>query len=142
LQKAGIIVILDQWKNSRSGSSIPRFVERIEECGQIIVVGTPLYQQKAKNAASDKGNVVAAEWDLAAARLLATEAQKRTVLPVLLAGEPSESFPPLLGRRVYRDFRKEDAYFAQAFDLVLDVYDISHSHPAVADLRESLRRPY
>jgi hypothetical protein len=63
------------------------------------------------------------------------------VLPVLLAGDESESFPPLLRGRVYGDFRTEDAYFAQAFDLILDVYDLPHSHPAVADLRESLRGP-
>jgi len=141
LQKAGIEVVLDRWENSRTGSSILRFVERIEECGQIIVIGTPLYRQKAKNVASAKGSVVAAEWDLAGIRLLATEVQKQTVLPVLLAGEESESFPALLRGRVYADFRKEDAYFAKAFDLILDVYDISHRDPAVADLRESLRGP-
>jgi hypothetical protein len=141
LQKAGINVVLDRWENSRIGSSILRFVERIEECGHVIVIGTPLYRQKAKNLASAKGSVVAAEWDLAGIRLLATEDQKRTVLPVLLAGEESESFPALLRGRVYGDFRTEDAYFAQAFDLILDVYDISHQDPAVADLRESLRGP-
>jgi small GTP-binding protein len=141
LQKAGIAVVLDRWENSRIGSSILRFVERIEECGHVIVIGTPLYRQKAKNVASAKGSVVAAEWDLAGIRLLAAEAQKQTVLPVLLAGEESESFPALLRGRVYGDFRVEDAYFAKAFDLILDVYDIPHSHPAVADLRESLRGP-
>jgi hypothetical protein len=141
LQKAGIGVVLDRWENSRIGSSILRFVERIEECGHVIVVGTPLYRQKAKNVASAKGSVAAAEWDLTGIRLLATEDQKRTVLPVLLAGEESESFPPLLRGRVYGDFRKEDAYFANAFDLILDVYNIPHRDPAVADLRESLRGP-
>ncbi|HXO18392.1 MAG TPA: TIR domain-containing protein [Thermoanaerobaculia bacterium] len=141
LQKAGIVVVLDRWENSRIGSSILRFVERIEECGHVIVIGTPLYRQKAKNVASAKGSVAAAEWDLAGIRLLATEDQKRTVLPVLLAGEESESFPALLRGRVYGDFRTDDAYFAQAFDLILDVYDIPHIDPAVADLRESLRGP-
>lgn len=140
LKKAGIDVVLDQWEN-RIGSSILRFVERIEECRHVIVIGTPLYRQKAKNVASAKGSVVAAEWDLAGIRLLATEDQKRTVLPVLLAGEESESFPALLRGRIYGDFRVEDAYFAQAFDLILDVYDIPHRDPAVADLRESLRGP-
>jgi small GTP-binding protein len=138
LQKAGIRVVLDRWEN-RIGSNIMRFVERIEDCGQVIVIGTPLYRQKAKNVASEKGSVVAAEWDVAGIRLLATESQKQTVLPVLLAGEESESFPALLRGRIYGDFRKEDAYFAQAFDLILDVYDISHRDAAVADLRESLR---
>ena len=85
--------------------------------------------------------MAAAEWELAGIRLLATEDQKRTVLPVLLAGEESESFPALLRGRVYGDFRRDDAYFATAFDLILDVYGISHQHPAVADLRESLRGP-
>ncbi len=141
LQKAGIGVVLDRWENSRIGSSILRFVERIEECRHVIVVGTPLYRQKAKNVASAKGSVAAAEWELAGIRLLATEDQKRTVLPVLLAGEESESFPALLRGRVYGDFRVEDAYFTQAFDLILDVYGISHRDPAVADLRESLRGP-
>jgi len=63
------------------------------------------------------------------------------VLPVLLASKESESFPPLLRGRVYGDFREEDTYFAKAFDLILDMYDISHQDPAVADLRESLRGP-
>jgi small GTP-binding protein len=141
LQKAGIVVVLDRWENSRTGSSILRFVERIEECGRVIVIGTPLYRQKVKNVASDEGSVAAGEWDLAGIRLLATEAQKRTVLPVLLAGEASEALPALLRGRVYRDFRREEFYFAEAFDLILDVHGIQHRDPAVADLRESLRGP-
>jgi len=140
LQKAGIVVVLDRWE-TRIGTILLRFVERIEECEQVIVIGTPSYRQKAKNMASSQGSVVAAEWDLTGIRLLATENQKRTVLPVLLAGEESESFPPLLRGRVYGDFRKDDAYFANAFDLILDVYGISHQDAAVADLRESLRGP-
>jgi len=134
-------VVLDRWENSRIGSSIVHFVERIEDCGQVIVIGTPLYRQKAKNLASAKGSIVAAEWDLAGIRLLGIEDQKRAVMPVLLAGEESESFPALLRGKVYGDFRTDDAYFATAFDLILDVYDIPRQHPAVADLRESLRGP-
>ena len=53
----------------------------------------------------------------------------------------SATIPALLRGRVYGDFRVEDAYFAQAFDLILDVYGIPHQAPAVADLRESLRGP-
>ena len=141
LQKAGIEVVLDKWENSRIGSSILRFVERIEECGHVIVVGTPLYRQKAKNVASAKGSVVASEWDLVGIRMLATDAQKQTVLPVLLAGEDSESFPPLLRGRVYGDFRDEGAYFTVAFDLILVLYGIPHQDRAVSDLRELLRGP-
>lgn len=141
LQKAGIEVLLDRWHNAQIGASVARFVERIEEYGRVIVVGTPLYRQKAKNLASAKGSVVAAEWDLAGIRLLATEEQKRTVLPVLLAGEESESFPALLRGRVYGDFRAEEAYFTTVFDLILTLYQLPPNHPTVADLRESLREP-
>jgi len=48
--------------------------------------------------------------------------------------------PPLLHGRVYADFRAEIAYFATAFDLVLSLYQLKPKHPAIADLRESLRR--
>jgi small GTP-binding protein len=141
LQKAGIKVLLDKWENSRTGSSIMRFVERIEECDHIIVVGTRQYRQKAKNVASEKGSVVAAEWDLAGIRMLATEAHKQTVLPILREGDEAEAFPALLRGRVYADFRDERTYFTTAFDLLLDLYGIAHNDAAVADLRESLSGP-
>ncbi|MDQ3919215.1 MAG: TIR domain-containing protein, partial [Acidobacteriota bacterium] len=138
LQKAGLRVLLDKWENSRVGSNVMRFVERIEECDYLIVVGTPLYRKKARNVASAKGSVVAAEWDLAGIRLLAAEAQKKTIMPVLLAGEESEAFPPLLRGQVFADFRDERNYFAAAFDLILSIYNIPFNHQAVADLRDSL----
>lgn len=139
LQKAGITVLLDRWNNAQIGSNIARFIERIEGCARIVVVGTPLYRQKAKNVVSATGSVAAAEWDLAGIRLTATEDQKRTVLPVLLAGEESESFPALMRGRVYGDFRNEEAYFTTAFDLILSLYQLPPNHSAVADLRENLR---
>ena len=141
LQKAGIVVVLNSWDNSPIGSNVARFVERLEKIDWIVTVGTPLYRRKHENkdTSTGTGYVVAAEVDLINLRLLGSEPKKRTVLPVLLAGEESESFPPLLRGRVYGDFRKDDAYFATAFDLILAVYGIAHQDPAVADLRESLR---
>jgi hypothetical protein len=82
---------------------------------------------------------VAAEVDLIANRLLATEAKKETVLPLLLAGERETSLPPLVHSRVFADFRNEHGYFITAFDLILNIYKIAHHDQAVADLRESLR---
>ena len=55
LQKAGIRVLLDRWDNAQIGASVARFVERIEACGYVVVVGTPLYRQKAKSTVSPKG---------------------------------------------------------------------------------------
>lgn len=81
---------------------------------------------------------MAAEVDLISNRLMGTEAQKESVLPLLLAGEKRLSLPPLLHGRVFADFRNERAYFTTAFDLILSLYGIAPNNPAVADLRESL----
>jgi TIR domain len=139
LQKAGIDVVLDRWENAKIGASVSRFVERLEKCDQIIVVGTPLYREKYENKDTSTGYVVAAEVDMISNRLLGTEAQKETVLPVLLAGEKTSSLPPLLHGRVYADFRADEAYFTTAFDLILSLYQLPLNDRAVTDLRESLR---
>jgi hypothetical protein len=43
---------------------VSRFVERIEKCDRIIVLGTPLYRKKYDNKDTSTGYVVAAEVDL------------------------------------------------------------------------------
>ncbi len=139
LQKAGIEIVLDRWHNAQIGKSVPRFAERIEKSDRIIVVGTPAYRRKYENKDTSTGYVVAAEVDLIDNRLLGTEPQKQTVLPLLLDGEKADSLPPLLHGRVYADFRDELAYFATAFDLILSLYQLPVYDPAVADLRESVR---
>jgi hypothetical protein len=73
------------------------------------------------------------------ARACGTEEQKRSVLPLVLEGETATSLPPLLRGRVYADFRDERTYFAIAFDLILSLYRLPVTDPAVADLRKSLR---
>jgi hypothetical protein len=139
LQKAGVAVVLDRWENERAGRSVSRFVARIADCDLVIAVGTPIYFEKFKNKVSSAGSVVASEVDLISQRLMGTEAEKETIMPVLLAGEKKTSLPPLMWDRVHRDFRDERAYFTTAFDLILDLYGIAHADPAAADLRESLR---
>src|SRR5262249_40200453 len=49
LQKAGLAILLDRWHNAQIGASVARFIERIEKCDRIIIVGTPLYRQKYEN---------------------------------------------------------------------------------------------
>lgn len=140
LQKAGIDVVLDRWHNVQIGASVARFVERIAQIDRIVIVGTPLYGRKYENKDTDTGYVVAAEVDVISSRLLGTEEQKLTVLPLLLSGDKTASLPPLLHGRVHADFRKPDLYFRAAFDLILSLYQLPRNHPAVADLRESLHR--
>jgi hypothetical protein len=138
LQKAGIDVVLDRWHNAQIGANVARFVERIEKSDRIVMIGTPPYRRKYENKDAGAGYVVAAEVDLINNRLLGTELQKKSVLPVLLDGQKAESLPPLVHGRVYADFRDERAYFASAFDLILSLYQLPPSHPVVTDLRQSL----
>jgi small GTP-binding protein len=139
LQKAGIDVVLDRWHNAQVGASVARFVERIENSDRIVVIGTPAYRRKYNNKDTSTGYVVAAEVDLINNRLLGTEMQKQSVLPLLLDGDKAGSLPPLLHGRVYADFRDEAGYFAIAFDLILSLYQLPPNHSAVADLRDALR---
>ncbi len=138
LRHAGIDVVLDRWDNAQPGANVARFASRIGECDLIVVVGTPLYRDKYENKVSTAGSVVAAEVDLINHRLLGTEEQKQTVLPVLLSGDHRTSLPPLLLGRVYADFRHEDHYFASLFDLVLTAYGVPFDDEAVIELRQLL----
>jgi len=116
-------------------------VERIEKSDRIVMIGMPLYRRKYDNKDTNTGYVVAAEVDLINNRLLGTESQKRSVLPLLLEGEKTVSLPPLLHGRVYADFRDECTYFITAFDLILSLYHLGPNHSAVADLRDLLYGP-
>ena len=142
LRKAGIGVLLDRWHNAEIGASVARFVNRIEACDTIVVVGTPRYREKFVNDEAEfpTGTVVAAEGDLINLRMLRTEAEKKTVKPVLLAGDEASSFPPLLRGRTYADFRNEDEYLPTMFDLIISLYGIPFDDPAVIDLRTDVRR--
>jgi hypothetical protein len=138
LQKAGIVVVLDRWENSRIGADVPRFVSRLEEVDLVIVVGTPAYRKKYENKDATTGYVVAAEVDMINIRLIGTQAEKESVLPVLFVGEKKASLPPLMQGKVHADFRNEDDYFRVAFSLILSLYNIPPHHSAVADLVDTL----
>jgi hypothetical protein len=140
LQKTGIQIVLDR-KDNQLGDSLTRFISRIPYCASVVVVGTPLYFQKFENRLSSTGSIVAAEVDLISQRLIGAQEDKRTVKPLLLAGEKKTSLPPLMWDGIHADFRDEADYFRTAFDLILSLYQLPQSHPAVADLRESLRGP-
>jgi hypothetical protein len=139
LENAGVAVTLDRKDSPQLGANVARFVSLIEQSEFVAVVGTPLYRQKYENKVSGRGSVVAAEVDLINLRLLGTEEEKATVLPLLLAGDERAALPPLMRGKVYGNFLDERLYFASLFDLILTLYRIRFEHPAVSDLRESLR---
>ncbi len=139
LSKAGVTVVLDRWENNRVGASVPRFVERIAVADRVVVVGTPQYRTKYENNERMGGFVVAAEGDLIGARMIGTEAQKESVMPVLFRGSPETSFPALLMGRVFSDFRVPDHYFQSAFDLILSIHGISVADPQISTIRDALK---
>jgi small GTP-binding protein len=140
LQKAGVEIVLDRKDNVAPGENIARFISRIPECAFVVVVGTPLYRKKYENKDPTLGTVVAAEVDLIENdRLLGTEERKKTVIPLLLAGDKDSSLPPLMRGRTRLDFRREELYFGSLFDLVLKLHSIDMNDPAVKDYRDSLQ---
>jgi len=70
---------------------------------------------------------------------MGTEAQKASVLPVLLQGDQYTSLTLLLQGRVSADFTHEERYFAALFDLILTIYHIAHNDPTVRDLSAKLQ---
>ena len=110
----------------------------------VLPIGTLTLLDKYTNKVSTYGSVVAAEVDLINQRLVASEDQKETVMPILLEGEPQASLPPLMRGRVFVDFRDKEAYFFRALKLIVDLYGISaHLSPAreLLDLLGNARVP-
>ena len=139
LQKAGITVVFDQWENKRIGASMPRFVELVGKTDRVIVVGTPLYRKKYDNDEPMGGFVLAAEGDLIGKRMIGTESEKESMLPILLKGTKESAFPLLLQSRVYADFRKPETYFDTTLELLLSLYQISPQQLVSIELRVLLR---
>ena len=132
-------VILDKKDNVAIGENVSRFISLIEKSEFIVVVGTPLYRKKYENKVSETGSVVAAEVDLINLRLMSREEEKKTILPLLLEGDEENSFPPLIRGKVYGDFKSEEKYFENLFNLILTLYGISFDNPAIIDLLKSIQ---
>ena len=79
-----------------------------------------------------------AELGLIKTRFWESDAKQRTVIPILLNGTPNTAFPPLFKDSVYIDFRKEERFFANLFDLVLNLHRIPFDHPRVAELKHMI----
>jgi len=128
-------VIFDRWQNT-PGTSITRFIERIDSSDYVVSVGTPRYREKYNAVQTD--TVASAELMLINTLLMKRTAIRESVIPLLLDGERQTSFPPLFGDSVYIDFRNEELYFVSLFDLILTLYDIPFDHPGIEDERESI----
>jgi len=139
LKNAGIRVLLDQWDNAEPGHSIARFIQRIYACDFVLAVGTPLYKRKADNEVSEEGSIAAAEVDMINNKLMGTEQEKRTVLPLLRTGIVKDSLPQFLWGRTYADFRADERYFVALLDVILTLHQLSFTDPTIASVRDDLR---
>lgn len=136
LRNAGIDVIFDRWHNT-PGTSIVKFIERIESSDYVIAVGTPQYLEKYNTETADP--VVDAEIRLIGTRLRKRTEERVRIIPLLLAGEKYTSFPPLFEDSVHIDFRDEDNYFVSLFNMILTLCRIPFDIPYLDTLRNSMR---
>jgi len=121
LQSADVAVVFDRWHN-QPGSSISRFVERIEGVDFVCVVGSPLYRQKDNDQTRDA--VVRAELRLIKSKLSQRDDVHRTIIPLLRKGAPPTAFPPLMQDSVFIDFRDDKKFFVKLFELILTLHNI------------------
>jgi tetratricopeptide (TPR) repeat protein len=126
LEAAGIKVLVDWKNNSFIGASVTRFVDLIPTVDFVVVVGTPLYVDKYQNR---DGHVVAAEFDSVAQRLLGTEEEKSSVLPIILEGTRKTSIPAGLAQtRIAGDFTVPSRYRANLLHVVRSMWRIERDH--------------
>ena len=138
MRNASIDILLDRWHNP-PGGDIDRYTDKIESSEFVVVVGTPLLKKKYKSETSDP--VVASELDLINFKLRKRKRYGRNVIPLLLAGEPDTALTPKLEKLVSVDFRDEDYYFVNLFDLIWRLYDLPFDHRLLEDLRRSMSPP-
>jgi WD40 repeat protein len=135
LLKADVAVIFDRWHN-RPGTSITRFIERIQPSQFVCPVGTLRY--RLKDQAQDTDPVARAELSLIKSKLI-RDAIHDTIIPLLCEGTPQEAFPPLLEDSVFIDFRNKTEFFIHLFELVLTLHRIPPEDKMARQHRDDLR---
>ena len=135
LRNARINVVLDRSSNP-PGSSLSKFTDRILSSEFVVVAGTPELRQKYDTQKPD--SIVASELQLINTRLRKPTMYGPSVIPLLLAGEPDDSFTPQLQDVVFIDFRDEDFYFAKLLDLIWRLYELPFDNPLLDELRASV----
>ena len=134
LRHAEVDVVLDRW-DSRPGSDLGRYLDRVAGCGFVVVVGTPALRRKYE--AEDADAVVGRELELINLRLRQPGRYGRTVLPVLRDGDAHAALPPQLQTLVSLDFRDDELYFAQLLDLIWQLHGLPADSPVFEELRSA-----
>ena len=140
LEEAGIDVIGDWKENSFIGGSVARFVDSIAKADFVLMVCTPAYAHKYENRDRD-GHVVAAEYEVIAERLLGTDAQKASVLPIILEGTRKTAIPPgLASTRTAGDFTVPANYRVNLLHLMRTLWRVPPDSTFL-DIEARVRRP-
>lgn len=113
LEEAGLNVRLDINHNRLSTEIHTGFVTELEQVDYIIVVGSKLYGDKARQG---KNNVVSTEARIIAER---NKRQPGRVLPLLLSSDPKEAFPPFLRDKVFVNFTDPKQYVQELGKVIL-----------------------
>jgi GTPase SAR1 family protein len=135
LQKADVTVTFDRWHNT-PGTSLSRFIERIETSDFVCAVGTPGYRKK--DEASDADPVVQAELKLIKTKLRKRDSVQATIIPLLREGTPQKSFPPLFEDSVFVDFRDSEVFLTRLFELLLTIHQVPFEHEMVRKHRAAI----
>jgi GTPase SAR1 family protein len=138
LQNADVAVIFDRWHNI-PGSSISRFIERIASADFVCAIGTPGY--KLKDDAQTEDPVVQAELRFIKTRLRKRDSMHGTILPILVDGTQQTAFPPSFEDSVFIDFRSEEKFFPQLFELILVLQRIPHEYELARRHRDAISQP-
>ena len=136
LRSADIDVLLDRWHNV-PGSSISKFISKIGVVDFILAVGTEKYREKYETEEADP--VVDMEIRMFETRLRKRTKIRETVIPLLLEGTQTSSFPPLFEDSVYINFTDENKYFVELFILILRLYNIPFDYPGLDELIDSMK---
>jgi hypothetical protein len=135
LCNADIEVVFDRWHNI-PGHSILKFIEKIEVVDFTLAVGTKSYLNKYKCESGDA--VVDAELRMIGTRLRKRAEVRETVLPLLLEGTQTSSFPPMFEDSVFINFTERERYFVELFRLLLRLHSIPFDHPGLDELIHSM----
>ena len=138
LEKTGIPVnqiLLDQWANRPGGPyDIHQFMERIPNSDKVLLFGSPELKRKyeAREAYPKDAGLVSHEINLLRSRIIAGGVEG--VIPAWFEGRFEDSFPSGLHNIIGRQL---DNYFIKFFELLEDIYQITHRQNPIMEIRNN-----
>jgi Tol biopolymer transport system component len=134
---ACVDVLFDKW-HSPPGFSITKFFNGLSSADFVVPIGTTEYLEKYKNEHADP--IVDAEIRMIDGMLRKRKETRERVIPILLEGEFSTSFPPLFEDSNCIDCRDENDSPLSLFCLVARLWGVPFGNRSFIEVRRSLER--